>query len=89
MKMFQDVGDVCTSATTRTPDTIIFFHKDKKLAAIDSSMVPPAGGRVALKGTLWEVLEVTYKVSEAADYCKTLSMKAIIYLQPLTDKKGA
>jgi len=84
MKMFQDVGDVYSSATAQTPDTVVFFHKDKKLAVVDSSMVPPVGDKVALKGTLWEVHEVTYKVSEAADYCKTLSMKAIVYLRPLT-----
>jgi len=83
MKMFQDVGDVCTSATAQTSDTVVFRYKSEILTAVKSSMVPPVGSNIGIDKVAWTVEVVDYTVVVANDYCKTRSMQATVWVRPM------
>ena len=62
-------------------DLIEFYYLDKMVAIVRSSMVPPAGSKISIRGKTWNVVRVTY-VLDHADDPQGKSMRANVDLKP-------
>ena len=51
----------------KTDDVIEFYYIDAIVAAVKSSMVPPVGAKISIRGETWTVVRVTYALDHADD----------------------
>ena len=48
-------------------DVIEFYDGENMLAYVKSSMVPPEGAKISIRGKTWDVVRVTYALDHADD----------------------
>ena len=48
-------------------DLIEFYDGDTMVAYVKSSMAPPMGARISIRGKTWAVVRVTYALDHADD----------------------
>lgn len=51
----------------RIDDSIEFYDGDNMVAHVASSMVPPVGAKISIRGKTWTVARVTYALDHADD----------------------
>lgn len=69
-------------------DFIEFYDGDSLVAYVKSSMVPPVGSKISIRGKTWTVARVTYALDHADDP-QGKGMRANVDLKPDKPAKGA
>ncbi len=62
-------------------DLIEFYKGDTMIAYVRSSMVPPVGAKISVRGETWDVVRVTYALDQADDPLGK-GMRANVDLKP-------
>lgn len=62
-------------------DLIEFYDGDTMVAYVKSSMVPPVGAKISIRGKTWAVVRVTYALDHADDP-QGKGMRANVDLKP-------
>ncbi len=62
-------------------DVVEFYDGDAMVAVVKSSMVPPVGARISIRGKTWAVVRVTYALDHADDP-QGKGMRANVDLKP-------
>lgn len=52
-------------------DKIEFYDGSKMIAVVTTSIVPPVGSKLSIRGEVWEVMRVTYAVDRADQILET------------------
>jgi hypothetical protein len=68
-------------------DVIEFYDGDTMVASVKSSMVPPVGAKISIRGKTWTVMRVTYALDHADDP-QGKGMRANVDLKSAAQAKG-
>ena len=61
-------------------DKIEYYHENKLLASVISSMVPTVGAMISINANTYEVGKVEYALDHSADYNQMCGMRANVDL---------
>lgn len=71
----------------KTDEAIEFYDGEYLIATVKSSMVPPVGAKISIRGKAWKVMRVTYALDHADDP-QGKGMRANVDLKSAAQAKG-
>ena len=63
-------------------DRIEFYHKDKLMTSVRSSIVPTVGSLINIQKKTWEIVGVTFTLDHSGEAFQDRSMRINVELEP-------